>query len=111
MQNESEKQEFLIDVITAFQDVNNVFLVKIVYDNVGKWIPLSIFFGLIVSNKGSWQSLGSAFNPSPGINTIETIIYYIVPGNSNFVKELKDVVFEFNQSEKGVDNDNQGSQG
>lgn len=88
--NRQPHQQLLIDIITARQDIDGTFIIDTGKDN--PYIPLNWYLGFITNCKGSWQSLGMAFNPSPGRNCMETSIYYIVPKESGFNEQIGDLI-------------------
>lgn len=85
----SQSKEFLIDVITAKLDSNDIYVVPM---SDGIAIPLNWFLGLISNCRGTWQSLGMAYNPGPGSNCMELAIYYVVPKDCHFQEMVTEMI-------------------
>ena len=92
-------QQLLVDIITAKQDVNGLYIIP-VDDGSRLAMPLNWYIGIIANCRGTWQSLGMAYNPAPGINCMEIVIYYVVPQDSGFQQQISDLVNRIKRQQK-----------
>ena len=96
---EPEKQkpaQFLSRVVTAYQDMSDRNYKIAVSEGV--LMPLENYLGIITACRGTWQSLGISYNPSPyGMQTMEMAIYFMVPAKSGW----GDLIEAYIQEKKG----------
>ena len=77
---EKNHAQFLSRVITAYQDTDRNYKVGVAD---GVTMPLEAYLSAVTSCRGTWKSLGIAYNPSEtGPQCMEMAIYFMVPAES-----------------------------
>lgn len=76
-----------VDIATAWED-NHTYYIAV----MGVTLPLGWFLGIVNSLKGVWQSLGAVYNPQPGRQGLELIVYYAVPDRDALFQVLQSMV-------------------
>lgn len=90
--------EFDTDIIIANQDASSsIFYIRVHYttkdgENHIVNLALNAFLSTITQHKGTWQSLGMAFNPLAGLNCMQLSISYVVPKDSGYQDYLSKLV-------------------
>ena len=99
--NDNDKYPvFDTDIITAKQDAStNIFYIEIPYttkDGLRDVVNLSLnaFLSIVTQYKGTWQSLGMAYNPLAGINCMQISIHYVVPQGGGYHEHLWQLLSE-----------------
>ena len=96
------KLVFSANIINAKQDSNGIFLTSFLVENENVYIPLAWIIALIIQCKGTWESLGMAFNQVVGQNSLEIAIFYMVAksGENQFEKQLLDMINQCREAQK-----------
>lgn len=88
---EKKNAGFHNGIISAKQESDGTFMILLQSDlsQIPIAFPLTWLIGLIVKNRGSYQSLGMAYNPNTGAQCMEIAIHYSVPVDSQFFSEIE----------------------
>lgn len=83
--------QFISDVIVARRDPTGYFYIVVPHEQkVG--VPLAWFLAAITNNRGHYVPLGMAYDHSPGTQCLQIAIHYTVPADSDFKKQINDLV-------------------